>query len=193
MSEPIILNDSPEAAEQRTVTGWYDRFGQYFGGDERTARWSGSTHVKCSECGAVIEKHRSKCESCHLKERIALFNTFEVETWDGDTPVVLFGTDRYFFGESILDFIADSDPEKDSELHICKCRPNYLHLVDRDEWVDELPEDGDLADDVQAAVDALNKVIKKAGPVSWTEDSIAIDARDLRARLSASAYSGRQV
>ncbi len=42
-------------------------------------------------------------------------------------------------------------------------------------------------DEVQAAVDALNEVIKAAGPVSWVEAPIAIDVANLRER--ASAYS----
>jgi hypothetical protein len=184
VNEPMILNESPEAAQQMTITGWYDRLGRYFGQDERSARWSGCTHVKCSECGTVTEKHHAVCDSCHQKGRIALFDTFPVVKWDGDRPVVLFDTDRFFFGEAILDFIADSDPAKDSEIRICMCHPNYLHLVESDIWEDDLPEDGELPDDVRAAVDALNQVIKAAGPVSWTEAAVAIDLVDLRARVN---------
>jgi len=185
VNEAIILNDSTEAAQLKTVTGWYDRFGQYFGQDERTARWSGCTHVKCSECEAVTEKHRSVCDSCHQKARIAVFNAFPVEKWDGKTPVVFFDTDRFLYGESILDFIADSDPAKDSELRICKCLPNHLRLIETDVWQDDLPDDGgELPDEVQQAVDWLNHVIKAAAPVSWTETAIAIDVADLRARVS---------
>ncbi len=187
MAEKIILNDSDEAAQRRHVTGWYDRFGKYFGQDERSARWSGCTHVKCSECGTVTDKLRADCDSCHQNGLIALFDTYPVVKWDSGTPVVLYDTDRHFFGESILDFIADRDPAKDFEIRICKCRPNYLHLVDRDDWADDLPEDGELPDNVQAAVDVLNEVIRAEAPVSWTEDVVAIDVADLRTQASANS------
>jgi hypothetical protein len=187
--QKIIMFDSPEAAQERTATGWYDRFNQCFGAEERMARWSGCTHVRCSECGTVIVKGQIKCPDCHKKQQIALFNTFPVEKWDGDTPVVIFDTNRYFFGESILDFIADSHPANDTELRICKCEPHYLSLVSADNWCDDLPEDGELPDAVGEAVQALNEAIKAAGPVSWYEDAIAIDVADLRAQAIARTTS----
>jgi hypothetical protein len=183
-NELIIMSDSAEAAQEKTVTGWCDRFGQYFGADERTARWSGCTHQNCSDCGTVIEKNRTKCADCAKEQRIERFNTFPVEKWDGQTPVVLFDTERYFFGESILDFIADSDPAEDSDLRICKCRPHHLALIGDDNWCDDLAEDGELPEAVQLAVDALNEAIKAEGPVSWFEDAIAIDVGDLRERVN---------
>ncbi len=183
--ETTIMFDSPEAASVRTVTGWYDRFNQYFGADERAARWSGCTHVRCSECGAAAPKSSTKCEACCQKQRIALFNSYPVEMWSGETPVTLFDKDRYFFGESILDFIADLDPAKDSELCICKCTPGYLGLVSADNWADDLPKDGELPPGVEEAVLVFNDAIKAEGPVAWYEDAIAIDVADLRARVNA--------
>ena len=187
--EPIILFDSPEAASEKTVTGWYDRFDQYFGADERTARWSGCTHVRCTDCGAVIPKSRTKCEDCYGKQRIALFNSFPVEKWDGETPVALFDKDRFFFGESLLDFLLDSDPAGDSDLRICKCKPGFLGLVTSDNWADDLPEDGELPAAVLEAMHALNEAIKAEGPVAWYEDAIAIDIADLRARSNGRTVS----
>lgn len=187
-SKPIIMFDSPEGAQKKSVEGWYDRFGHFFGEDERTARWSGCTHIRCPECGAITEKGRTKCDACYQKQRIALFESFPVEKWDGKTPLVLFDDDKHFFDDEILDYMADSDPAEDENLRICKCEPVYLHLVNSDDWVDDLPEDGELPNEVQAAVDALNEKIGAAGPVAWREDEIRIDVADLRGLVQ---FSGR--
>ena len=42
--KPIIMEDSPEAASIKTVTGWVSRTGRFCGDDERMARFDGSTH-----------------------------------------------------------------------------------------------------------------------------------------------------
>jgi hypothetical protein len=185
--QKIILNDSPDAAQIKTVTGWVDsKTGHFWGEDERQARYSGCTHIRC-ECGVIYERgHGIRCSACQKNVDVETFNSYPVEKWDGQTPVVLYNTDRFFFGEDILDLVADSDPAKDDELRICKCYPHYLSLISDDNWCDDLASDGDgeLPGEVQKAVDALNEAIKAAGPVSWFEDKIAIDVADLRARVS---------
>ena len=107
---------------------------------------------------------------------------YPVEKWDGETPCCVFDSDIYFFDEdSLLDYVAEHEP--DAELRICKCKPMHLSFVNEDNWADDLPEDGELPDEVAAAVEALNKAISEAGPVSWWEDKIAIDVEDLRSQL----------
>ncbi|HAT6800607.1 TPA: hypothetical protein JAN03_00980 [Citrobacter freundii] len=46
-TEKIVMMDSDEAASIQTVTGWVDRHGRFWGGDEHQARWCGATHRKC--------------------------------------------------------------------------------------------------------------------------------------------------
>jgi hypothetical protein len=169
--------DSPEAAQFKPVEGWVDSHGFFFGNDERTARYSGSTHTKCPDCGEVYAT-RSWCGPCRRKRDQEKFLSFPIEKWDGETPLCLYNTDTFFFGESVLDYIADQ-PE-DAPIHLCKCKPGYLSIIDRDNWADDLPEDGELPDAVQVALDALNKAIAEAGPSCWWEDEIAIDVEELR-------------
>ena len=41
----IIMEESPEAAEYRTdISGWVSCNGNYYGKDERMARYDGATH-----------------------------------------------------------------------------------------------------------------------------------------------------
>ena len=182
MESKVIMYDSSEAATYRTdLKGWVSRDGRYFGKDESTARWSGSTHKTCA-CGNIHEKHRIRCQSCQATEDMKKFTSLPVEKWDGVTPLCIFDSDTYFFDDSVLDYIADQ-PE-DEEIRICKCRPGYLHQINEEYWADDLAEDGEIPDAVSAALDLLNKAIKEAAPVCWYEDAIAIDAQDLRARIT---------
>jgi hypothetical protein len=182
MDKPVILYDSPEAATWKEgIAGWVSSDGHFYGKDgEHMARWAGSTHQLCETCGEQYET-RSWCRPCHAKKRNEKFLSFPVEKWDGETPLCLFDSDTYFFNEDILDFLAD---EPDTELQICKCSPIHLHLLDDDIWCDELPEDGEVPEEVSKALDALNEAIKKAGPVAWTETNVAIDLDDLRSRVN---------
>jgi hypothetical protein len=185
--EKVIMFDSPEAAQFKPVEGWVDSHGYFFGNDERTARYSGSTHTKCETCGEV-HLTRSWCGACHRRKAQERFLSFPVEKWDGVTPTCLYGTETFFFGDAVLDYVADLAP--DEEVQICKCTPGYLSTIDTDHWCDDLPEDGELPDAVQTALDALNEAIKVAEQACWWEDDIAIDVEDLRKIVKATAESG---
>jgi hypothetical protein len=182
-NQPMVLYDSPEAATYQTgLTGWVSRDGRFWDTDEHMARWSGCTHKKCPNCGTINEVS-SFCKPCRDKEMNEKFAAFPVEKWDGDTPLCIFDTDKYFFGESVLDWLRDH-PEAQDVL-ICKCKPGYLSLIDQDNWADDLPEDGELPSEVSIALDALNAAIRIAPPSCWWADDIAIDVADLRTRVAA--------
>ena len=67
MSETVkIRYDSPDAAQQVTVTGWQSRDGRFYGNDEHLARWAGCTHLICA-CGAEMEKGYNICKTCRRK------------------------------------------------------------------------------------------------------------------------------
>jgi hypothetical protein len=176
-SKAMIMYDSPEAASYRTgIEGWVSSGGHFYGKDEHMARWAGSTHRKCGKCGAVMERN-SYCRPCHDRKMDEKFAGYPVEKWDGVSPLCVFDDDTYFFDEdSLLDYLADL--EDGYEPRICKCKSGYLHLIDADTWCDDLPEDGELPAEIEAAIDALNAAIKNAGPVCWYEDKIAIDVSE---------------
>jgi len=182
MTDKIIMYDSPEAATYKTgIEGWVSRDGHFYGKDEHMARWAGCTHMPCEKCGAIKERN-FWCNPCREKRKAEEFTKLPVEKWDGTTPVCVFDSDTYFFDEGeLLDFLADI-PE-DQEVHLCKCEPIHLRIIDSDYWCDDLPDEGELPPEVEEAMEALNKAISAAGPVAWEEGSIAIDVADLRSRM----------
>ncbi len=176
--ERTVLYGSPEAATIKIVKGWVSRDGLFWGTDEHMARRSGCTHIVCAQCKSVYEVD-SYCKPCRDRYMAEQFATFRVEKWDGETPLCLFDSDWYFFGNDVLDWLADH-PE---EVRICKCYPVYLSTVDDDYWDGDLPEDGALPEAVKTALAALNETIDQAGPSLWCRDDIAIDVVDLRSRM----------
>lgn len=133
------------------------------------------------ECGNVFDKDRVRCRACQAKKDSEKYYSLPVEKWDGTTPLCLFGTDTYFFGDSVLDYLADLPV--DEVVYICKCKPGYLHTLSDDDWCDDLPEDHTLSNEVYEAMRVFNEVLEAEGPVCWYEDDIAIDVDDLRQRI----------
>jgi hypothetical protein len=184
----IVMYDSPEAAQVKTVTGWVSREGHFWGDNEHMARYDGSTHKKCETCGAVVSQ-RSFCTPCSTAREIEKFAAMERKPWDGDSPIYSQLLDRYFFNGEVFDVFEEGDgfedeegnvvtPYTEEDLRLIHCEPTYLHLLDADDWSDDLPSEdhgGDgLPDEVEVALEAFNAVLKKQGPVSWEPGKYAV-------------------
>ena len=138
-------------------------------------------------CGNVFEKGRIRCRSCDAKLSTEKYYALPMVDWDGVTPLCVWEDDRYFFDEdSVLDWMADlraDEPEVDHEVQLVLCVPGKLHLLDADTWCDDLPEDGELPDDVQEKLDALNEALKNAPTVCWYAGKTRINVDELWAQL----------
>lgn len=176
--EEIIPFDSDRAARLTTVTGWVSRNGHFYGDDERTARYDGCTHKPCADCGALIRRDGLVCcQPCFEKRDAARFAEMPREEWDGETPIVIFNTDTYFFGEDDLDdYCTEHDVARET-LRLAICTPQTGRHVDAmDLFEDVLVEDAseyDIPDPIREAVEQLNKAIEAAGAFSWTQGKYA--------------------
>lgn len=183
MEKPIIMYDSPEAAVYRTnLTGWVASDGRYYGENEHLARWAGSTHQKC-ECGNIFSKGRTRCSSCDARIDTEKYYALPVVEWDGATPVCTWRDDKFFFDEdSVLDWMADlkhDANEGDVEVQLVLCTPGRLGYVSEDNWADDLPDDGELPNEVAKKVDELNEAIKNTPVVSWWAGTTRINVDSL--------------
>ncbi|MFY0750155.1 hypothetical protein [Pseudomonas sp. NFX5] len=174
--KPIIMYDAPEAASLKTVTGWVSADGRFFGADENLARYCGATHRRCD----VNPEHKiyevnSYCKECHQERRQAKFAAMPIKEWSGE-PLVFFDSDQYFFDvDSLRDYLIESDIDL-ADLQLCICEPNYPSQIDpADHFCDELPEDGEIRDDqVLAAFELLNEMIRQSEPLSWSEGEYVV-------------------
>ena len=178
MAEQIVMSDSPEAAKQMTVTGWVSRRGQFYGDDERIARYDGCTHRPCETegCGKPTEKHWIYCEACRLKRDIAKYWALPAAPWDGSSMIFADASDEYFSDvESFLEWCEDNEVEP-ATMRPLLCDANIAHEVDPDYWQDKMAEDGELPGELEAALDALNKVIREGKFVlSWSASKTRLD------------------
>lgn len=164
MSETIVMRDSAEAAQLKTITGWVSRQGQFFGDDERTARWAGCTHEICSGCGKTIE--RGRCNDCREKKDVEKWTKAERKDWDGVMPLYSDAYDKYFFNDDAEEFADDEGVSLD-DLRLYICDPVFGRSIDTDYFQDELAEDGEVPDAILEAMEKLNEAIKAAGPLSY--------------------------
>lgn len=169
-TETIVMRDSDEAAQLKTVTGWVSRDGFFYGNDERIARYAGCTHDRC-ECGAVIPKSRIKCDDCRAKDVRARYENLERKEWDGVAPLALYDDDTYFFSEGDLEDYCDEHDCKVEDLMLVFCDPQYGRKLDIADYLcDQLPEDAteyDIPAPIVEAAEAFNKAVRDAGPLSW--------------------------
>lgn len=173
MKTEKVMYDSPEAAQYKTVTGWVDRQGRFWGQDEHMARYCGSTHKLCPTCGSEMATN-GFCDPCYNKKRAESFYTYPIaKEWD--FPLVVFDTDKYLFDEDYLyDYLYECI-ETDTEPRLVTCTPNYCQELSYDYWEDIIPDDGGyeyIPDEILDAVDKLNIIIKQCHgkkPVSWNQ------------------------
>lgn len=178
--EEQVLNTDPEAAHVETVTGWVSRLGHFYGADERLARWDGATHFVCEKCGNVYPKINHWCEPCATAKTDAEWATLlPAKEWDGDTPIVVFDSDDYFFDMADVERYCDEHDMPVGELRLVECEPQFVCRFDLLDFCEnELPEDGDESNidpAIVAAADALTKAIEDSKkPISWLPGKIAV-------------------
>jgi hypothetical protein len=179
--EKIILPESVEAAHfQEGISGWVDRGGNFWGKDERMARWCGCTHVHCKDCGTVISRGYTLCDPCVIRRDIEKYNGLEKIDWDGETPLYSHASDKYFFdAQELHDYLEEEDDRTPEDMRLVLCTPNRLRQIDEDYFVDELPEDGELPAEIAGALEVLNKAIREHEPVSWSPSDKAIRTESL--------------
>ena len=172
-----VLYSSDNAAKFVTgIEGWVDRQGRFWGKDEHMARYAGCTHIGCKDCGKPIPvRGYTICGECRNKKSIEKYNAMPRMAWDGVTPIYSEAADEYFFGEDGLrDHIEEYGCSIES-LRLVICEPNCFREIDSDYFCDELPEDGELPDDLTEALNALNEVIRSLPPASWSPGKHAAD------------------
>jgi len=87
-------------------------------------------------------------------------------------------SDKVIDEEDIENYLDEYECSVQS-LRLVICEPVKLREVDFDYFCEELPEDGELPDDVFSALNELNKVIRKQEPVSWIPGKFAAVVKEM--------------
>lgn len=175
--KPIIMRDSPLAASIKTVTGWVSSNGRFYGDNEDLARYDGATHQKCKNNPEhPIHETRSYCKVCSEENSQKRFHEYPSKPWDGSTPVVIHESDEFFFSiGDLFDHLCDNEIQL-SSVQLVHCKPEYPREIEpNDYYCDELPDGHDVSSTLQDAFDALNKIIREEGPLSWHQDKFKVE------------------
>lgn len=162
----IIMFDSDEAAQKKTVTEWVSSNGLLCGNNERLARFAGCTHIRCV-CGMITEKQYTKCESCRDKNKLERYRAMPSREWDGTGFLYSEASYRFFYDiDEILDYCEEEGIPSES-LRLVICEPVYnLSEI----YSDLFPEDsgGGLPEYLVKAENELNQIIRESRePLSW--------------------------
>lgn len=175
-NDKIILDTSDGSAKfVMGISGWIDRHGNFFGKDEKLARWSGATHTHCQSCGKPTTKGWTKCNECREVDAKMRYSLLPKKVWNGE-PVYSEVVEEYFFDEdSVLEYCEMNDVEI-NDLRLVFCEPKYATQIDPNEYYNDLlPEDGELDAILSDAFEALNKIIREhKEPLSWEPGKIAV-------------------
>ena len=175
----MIMYDSDEAAQIRTVRGWVSSDGKFWGDNEHLARFSGSTHEKCETegCENLVEKRLfyTVCDECRDAAKVKKFDSYPTVPWDGETPLMLYDSDIFFFdSDSILYFCEENEMDP-VELKVLLCNPVPYPRFDIDNFLaGVMSEDGDIPEEVIDAADKLNSALSKMEPQLWESTDVAV-------------------
>lgn len=174
IDEKVILPDSPEAASIKTVTGWVSRTGRFWGDDERTARYDGSTHKLCEKCGGLVEQ-RGYCGPCADKKEVDKYESMQAKPWDGVCMVYSIAAEKYYSDPYEAFDDLEGEDAKIETMMLVLCEPNKIRLFDEDYFSDDLAEDGELPDEIEQAINAFNDALRAAPVLSWWPGNFKLD------------------
>lgn len=164
--EKIIMFESDEAAQMKTVTGWVSADGRFYGNDERAARYAGSTHSKC-ECGGMVEKGWTICETCRHKSAQERYLKLPYKDWDGKVPICLYDGDEYFWDEEkLLDYLYDHELNG-SEVQLVFCDPVNYQSIDTETVAGDSHEDWEPSKELEEKIAEFNKYLATLPAHSW--------------------------
>lgn len=166
----VILPEDERAASIKNITGWVSRLGHFYGDGphaEHDARYDGSTHRKC-DCGRIIDRN-GYCHHCHAERELEKYNKMERKEWNGTDGLYSQVADEYFFDEDSLMAHCEENEIQPDGLRLIICEPTYPHLIDpHDEYCDDLPEDGEVPDEILDIFKELNEALRESKVIlSW--------------------------
>jgi|AGTN01.3.fsa_nt_gi hypothetical protein len=187
------------AAERETVTGWVCKTcRRFFGEYEHGARYCCASSLPCEteDCAGRRPYHAGytvcdDCRSREMAERWAKLYAEKAVAWDGETPLVGWDDDRYFFGEDdiadhVNDEVGEGDPyekwhEQISQLRLVLCEPAKPREFSMAEYLsDDLPDEDhggggeDFAEIDKVVNDFIDAGRGEGKPWSWFPSGVPV-------------------
>lgn len=157
--EKTLLYES--AAEPCMVPGWRCKTCKAMYHIEDAARVCCAVDAPCHKgCGerVTVQGRYMACPACCRKSEDERWAKLKKADWDGETPLCVYGDDRYFFDvEALANWVDEANYDRKEEglppLHVEDLRLQLCEVAKprvfeaNDFWSDDLPEDEDLDSD----------------------------------------------
>lgn len=118
-----------------------------------------------------MQKLYTLCDLCRYSKRVHAYNKREKKKHDG----FIFSEAKGRFFENTEDAKESlSDGESLHDLMLMVCEPVYARQIDEDYYFDDMPEDGELPDELRSAIEEFNKKIEGV-IVSWAPGEFALE------------------
>lgn len=168
-----ILPDNKKIREIKRIMYTFDDKTTY--PDRQSAEYAAAIGTVC-ECGKEFEgKSYTCCPECREKHRTERYLKLELIKWDGETPLVIWDTDTYFFNEDEIRYHCEEFGIEIKDLQLVVCEPNKARTFDLNEFLEDvLSEDMsayDYSDGIRSACEIeeiVNDWLKDISPISWS-------------------------
>jgi hypothetical protein len=192
-----------DAAELRTnLSGWCCKAcGRYWGGDENAARYCcGHKDMPCKGDGCTnrAEPHRTHCKTCCEAIETERWNKLPRVEWDGETPVVEWRNDKFFFGaDELRDYLDEREGDDLDEpiainaatidaLRLVVCEERSPRDFDMNDFLsDDIPEDFEI--DAAKIDEVVNGWIEANVSVLWEPTNQAVTTESVLRHLGITA------
>lgn len=183
-----------EAAELVTnIEGWVCKTCRRFYGKEgeRSARYCCEKDHACGTegCAGRAAKPYTVCESCRSRLDLERYMKLEVIEWDGETPLVEWDNDKYFFDvDHLADWLAEHDLKlEDAKLviaendgppvfemreflcdYLCDDNSDQLEPTEKidkivNKWIEKNTPETYLPGDKRPSIESLRKHVPQPG------------------------------
>ena len=184
--ETKTLSYEQAAKRVTNVEGWICKTCKLFHGDnEHTARWCCAKDLKCETEGCdtrVPKPGLLYCQPCLNKRGLEKYLTFGEFDWDGDSPLVSYNDDRYYFNEDDLREHAEELEVKPWEMQLMICVKESKPRFEVYEFLQDYLCEGQEYEAHWAEIDKkVNDWIDGNAPTVWVQSSKRVSEKSLRA------------
>ena len=175
-----------QAAEKVTnLEGWVcKKCRQFWGEDQHMARYCCAGDLPCETegCDARVKKHSYMyCQSCLDKRDLEKYLSFKEVDWDGESPLVAYNDDHYYFDEDSIREHAEEMDVKPWEMRLVICVEESKPTFSMYDFLDDYLCEGQENDANWDVMDKhVNAWIQKNVPIVWIQSKQRVSEKNLR-------------
>jgi len=135
---------------------------------EHYVRLGACTHINCQKCNKEVEKHFSMiCSERRDTQTIEKYKDLELVEWDGETPLVTYDEEKYFFSEEDIESYCEENDLDPNQLMLVLCEKSKFTRIDFDFWEDDTHEDWEPSKEFEDKLKEFNRFLMDQSTETW--------------------------